>query len=293
MAVALQLLIEKAVNVLAASGVYMPEAEAEKLLAYVFNFPREELKQRQEQEADTAQLQHYANVLARRCAREPLSRIIGEIDFAGNKIKLSPHVFEPMVESESLIEKAALLGAGKPWRMLDIGAGSGALLLGILKALPLATGVGVDCKEEATICANENAQLNGLAKRAQFITGDLVLPCSEKFDLIITNMPFVPRALLKKLMPEVREHEPLDALDGGRDGLAVYRRLLKTIAKVQRPDTVWFVQSSLKALGPMQHLFKRAGYANSEVIRNAYGVPIGLKVVGQANPSWLNRLLGI
>lgn len=293
MAVSLKMLMEKAVHLLTVAGVYAPEAEAEKLIACTLGCVRSELKPKLEQPLSEDALQRYAQLMARRCAREPLSRIIGEIDVADVKIKLAPHVFEPMAESEALIHHAAIRGEGKTLRVLDIGTGTGVLLLGVLKALPLATGVGVDSNASAIELANENARLNGLQTRACFFTGDLIDPCNEKFDLILTNLPFVPRHLVARLMPEVRDHDPLDALDGGKDGLAVYRRLLKTIARVQGPNTLWLALSSVKALSPMRRLFTAAGYRDIQVVPSNYGIPVGLVLKGPARPSWLTRLVGV
>ena len=177
-------------------------------------------------------------LLDRRAAREPLAYLTGWQGFWTLDLAVSPATLIPRADSETLIE--ALIAA-RPDRhairdVLDLGTGTGCLLLAALSEYGLAWGVGVDLSESACRLAAGNAAANGLAARAAFLCGDWGDALAGRFDVILANPPYVAEPELAGLMPEVGRHEPRRALDGGADGLDAYRRLVPLLAQAMRPD---------------------------------------------------------
>ncbi|RXT43183.1 protein-(glutamine-N5) methyltransferase, release factor-specific [Bosea sp. Tri-44] len=176
-------------------------------------------------EAATARLKA---ALARRLAGEPLWRIIGAREFWGLNFALSAGTLEPRPDSETLIEAALSHLAARrhePLRMLDLGTGTGCLLIATLREFPQATGLGIDLSPDAVATATGNAARNGVSKRAAFRQGEWTDGVEERFDLILSNPPYIASGEIAELDRNVREHDPLLALDGGPDGLTAYRAL--------------------------------------------------------------------
>jgi release factor glutamine methyltransferase len=177
---------------------------------------------------DAAVPDRFWALLERRAAREPMARLRGDAGFWTLDLALSPETLIPRADSETVIEAAlaAVPDRASVRRVLDLGTGTGALLLAILAEYPGAWGVGVDLSLGACVQAVRNAAANGLAERACFVRGDWGASLAPGFDLILCNPPYIASDELPDLMPEVREHEPRRALDGGADGLAAYRALI-------------------------------------------------------------------
>lgn len=175
-------------------------------------------------------VQNYAQ---RRLAHEPVSRILGEQEFWGLRFAVSPAVLDPRADSETIVESAlaCLADRARPWRILDIGTGSGALLAALLHELPQATGLGIDVSGEACTMARHNLAQLGLAARAH------VRHCSWEdvhgldMDVIVSNPPYIAAQTIAGLAPEVRLHDPMLALDGGADGMVAYRSLMPVLAR--------------------------------------------------------------
>lgn len=176
---------------------------------------------------------------ARRMAGEPVWRILGEREFWGLPFRLSPATLEPRPDSETIVEAALKELAerrGEPLSVLDLGTGTGCLLIALLSELPNATGLGVDLSEEAALTAANNAALNGVSARAGFRTGNWTEGLTGRFDLIVSNPPYIPSSDIAGLSVEVRDHDPLLALDGGQDGLAPYRIFARTLPALLAPE---------------------------------------------------------
>lgn len=188
---------------------------------------------------DEPALSRLQAALARRLAGEPLWRVLGAREFWGLPFALSPGTLEPRPDSEALIEAAlAHLGArrSEALRILDLGTGTGCLLIAALSEFPRASGVGVDLSEDALATASGNAVRSGLAGRAEFRRGDWTEGLSERFDLILSNPPYIASADIAGLAAGVREHDPHLALDGGADGLAAYRALAAAVPARLAPE---------------------------------------------------------
>lgn len=168
----------------------------------------------------------------RRLAREPVSRILGRRDFWGHSFAIDPSTLDPRPETETLVE--AVLGLiadegqqDQPLRILDLGTGTGCILLSLLAELPHATGVGVDIEPRALAVAAGNAERIGLADRATFRCGDWTANLSGSFHYIAGNPPYIRREDISSLDPEVNRYDPRMALDGGPDGFDAYRRIAR------------------------------------------------------------------
>lgn len=176
------------------------------------------------------------NELARLAAHEPVSRIVGRRHFWTLTLAVSPDTLDPRPETETLIEAviAAIPDRSRPLRLLDLGTGTGALLLALLKEYPNATGVAVDSSPGALAVALSNAVEHGLADRAQFVESDWAASVDETFDLVVSNPPYITHADLAELPRAVRDYDPLAALDGGPDGLDAYRAIIAVLPRLLR-----------------------------------------------------------
>jgi release factor glutamine methyltransferase len=174
-------------------------------------------------------------MILRRLGGEPVDRIIGRRGFWTLDLMVGPATLSPRCDTETVVRAArdrivVERGKGTSLRILDLGTGTGAILLALLAELPNATGLGIDISEEALAVARGNADQNGLTRRAAFQRGDWAEGIAEPFDLIVSNPPYIPTQEILSLDREVRDHDPRLALDGGDDGLACYRLLLPQIA---------------------------------------------------------------
>lgn len=168
----------------------------------------------------------FSVLIERRCKFEPVSRILGTREFYGRSFRVTPDVLDPRADTETLIGAALGLVKGKePLRILDLGTGSGAIAVTLLAELPGATAVATDLSAAALAVAKGNAEALGVAGRASFVQANWFEGIGGKFDLIVSNPPYIPLGDIAGLAPDVREFDPSRALDGGPDGLEAYRRL--------------------------------------------------------------------
>ena len=211
--------------------------------------------------AEAALLAQYAQ---RRIAGEPVARIIGEKEFWGLPLQLAPATLVPRPDTETVVELALelLRGGGdldRQLRIADLGTGTGAILLALLSELPAATGCGTDISEAALHTAAANAARAGLSERATFIACDYASGLSGLFDLIVSNPPYIRSADIGRLAVEVRNHDPLAALDGGADGLDAYRALIPQAACRLAPGAALVVEAGEGQSGQIQALMVEAG----------------------------------
>jgi release factor glutamine methyltransferase len=204
-----------------------------------------------------------AALLARRLAHEPMAFILGRQGFWTLDLEVSPATLIPRADSETLIEAAlaAFPDRGAVRTVLDLGTGTGCLLLAALAEFPQAWGLGVDIVPAAAALAAHNAARAGLADRAAWLCADWTAPIREKkkFDLILANPPYVESAAIAGLMAEVAGHEPASALDGGPDGLEAYRRLIPALSGLLAPGGVAILEIGLGQGPAAADLARRAG----------------------------------
>jgi release factor glutamine methyltransferase len=208
--------------------------------------------------------------LARRERREPVSHILGRKGFWKIMLRVNADVLTPRPDTETVVD-AALAGFPEqaPWSVLDLGVGSGAILLAILAERPAARGLGVDVSEEALAVARDNAAALGLAARTALLRGDWTEGLAEaSFDLAVANPPYIASEVIETLEPEVRAYEPRLALDGGPDGLDAYRRLAPEILRVLKPGGRFAVEIGYDQREAVEALFRAAGAADVRTLRD-------------------------
>ena len=197
----------------------------------------------------------------RRIAGEPIARILGEKEFWGLPLKLSAETLVPRPDTETVVELALEIAreSSRPLRIADLGTGTGAILLALLSELPDAFGVGTDISPLALVTARQNAADLGLSVRAGFVACDYAAALAGPFDLIVSNPPYIASADIAGLAIEVREHDPLRALDGGADGLDAYRTLIPQAAAALAPGGALVVEGGQGQNGPIAALMTAAG----------------------------------
>ena len=215
---------------LRSAGIANPGIDVRRLMAAALALPEAQLLARPEVQLPPDRAQIFASYIARRRGREPVSRILGVREFYGRSFAVSAATLDPRPDSETLIAATLeIIGVehwcSRPLRLLDIGTGTGCLLLTLLSELPHATGVGTDLSDAALQVARANAAALGLEERVAWQTTDLLEKSAGKFHIVVSNPPYLRSAEIATLEPEVSRFDPRLALDGGQDGLEVFRRL--------------------------------------------------------------------
>jgi release factor glutamine methyltransferase len=244
----------------AAHGLEAAPLEARLLLAHALRLDHAGLIAAAAAALTAPDCARIAALAQRRFQREPVSRILGEKEFFSLTFALSPDVLVPRPETEILVETALqALARRQGLRMADLGTGSGAILLSVLHARSDASGVGTDRSEAALRVAQHNAVRLHLADRAAFVACDFTSALGAPFDLLVSNPPYVARGDLPTLAPEVRDHDPPLALDGGPDGLAAYRQIAADALRLLAPGGHLLVELGAGQAGPVGALFARTG----------------------------------
>ena len=219
------------------AGVEDASGDARRLAGVVLGLTAAELLGHPERALSAAEAQELQAYVDRRCKREPVSRILGTRDFYGRSFAISPATLDPRPDSETLIEAVLDLvrterRTSQPLHLIDIGTGSGCLLITLLCELPLAIGLGTDVSGAALEVARANAQRLGVADRATWLVADALEGIAGRFDILIANPPYIRSGDIAELEPEVRDFDPVLALDGGVDGMNLYRRIATGIPTV-------------------------------------------------------------
>jgi release factor glutamine methyltransferase len=220
------------------AGLDGPELDARILVTEALGVVASELALRPDEPLGPAGAEHLLDHMARRLAHEPVARILRHQEFWGLPFELSPETLVPRPDTETVIEAAlaAVPDRAAPLRILDLGTGSGCLLVALLHELPNAHGVGVDRSPPALATARRNACRNGVGAGAGFIAGDWGTALAGGFELVVSNPPYIATRAIAGLAPEVREHDPARALDGGPDGLDAYRSIFADARRLLAPS---------------------------------------------------------
>ena len=215
--------------------------------------------------------------LARRIQGEPMGRILGYREFWGRKFSLSPATLEPRPDTETLIE-AVLESKIQPKKILDLGTGTGCILLTLLHEFPNAHGVGVDLSAEACATAALNAREQGIEDRVSFINGSWNDSIEGRFDLVVSNPPYIPSETILNLERNVREFDPRLALDGGKDGLDPYRNLLGNLKKSLGDNGAIFFEVGIGQVADIKELAANNGATLERVWSDLGGVERIVKI---------------
>ena len=246
--------------------------DAELLLSATLKMDRVSLYVNFERPLNADELSSYREKVQRRASREPIQYILAETEFWSLPFNVNPAVLIPRADTEVLVEEALKRMDGC-CGVLDIGTGSGAIAIALAHEMPEIYVTAIDCSEKALEVARGNARRNGVEDRVAFLAGDLKSLPPGPYDVIVSNPPYIPSRDWEQLMPEVRDHEPRLALDGGDDGLEAYRRIAVQAVQILSPDGWLLVEVGIDQATVVSALFRAAGL--TEVLqRDDYaGIP--------------------
>ena len=288
-------LYRSAVARLRAAGIENAPLDARVLLAHALGLDAAQLISATD-EAVPAEVQaRFENAIARRAAHEPVAHIVGVKEFWSRPFAVSRDVLVPRPETETLVEAAlrAKPDRGAALRVLDLGTGSGALLAAILIERPNAAGVGVDRSMRTLAVARANLDALGVGERAHLVCGDWGSSLSGPFDIVVANPPYIATKEIAALPPEVRDHDPGAALDGGEDGLAAYRAIVSDLAQLLAQDGVAILELGDGQEQAVAELVRRAHIlVNGSAIRDLAGRPRALVLGSVLGSGGLKKRLG-
>jgi release factor glutamine methyltransferase len=235
-------LLHEGRELLAQASITSPDFEARILLGFVIGHSLEYMLSHSSDNVSTKLAKKFFSLIERRCKHEPIAYIVGKKEFYGVEFKVNKHVLIPRPDTETLVELAIQCMASpqvSSISILDLGTGSGCLLLSLLKIFPLSSGLGVDIQARSLAVATQNAKRLKLSKRAKFSNKNWQnLQLKKKFDLIVSNPPYIRTHGISELEADVKTYEPVCALDGGYDGLVCYRSLMPIIRKLLKPNGI-------------------------------------------------------
>lgn len=260
---------------LAEAGIESAAREARLLLAETTGLSPADLLREPERNVDRSR---YLATVGRRAAREPLAYIIGWQEFWSLRFAVSPATLIPRADSETLVEAALAARPGGVRSILDLGTGTGCLLLSVLTECAEAWGVGIDRSPEAAALGAANARALGLADRSAFVCADWAAALAGRFDLVLSNPPYVRQSDIPGLMPEIARFEPGRALDGGPDGLDAYRAILPTLPRLLAPGGLAILELGIGQREAVAALAASAGFRRVSSRRDLAGVERALVI---------------
>lgn len=260
------------------AGIEQADTDARILVGHALHLDRARLIAQSDRVLEVRETNVMSALAARRLRHEPVSRILGQKEFWSLPISVTPDVLVPRPETETIVEAALDFVVRNGLRMeklriLDIGTGSGALLLALLKELPAAIGFGTDISAGAIQVAQTNAARCQLEHRCTFVMCDMVSGLRGPFDLVVSNPPYVAHNDIKTLAPEVRDYDPAVALDGGRDGLDAYRSIAKEAKRILAEGGRLFVELGIGQEKAVHELFTNAGLSAGIARDDLAGIP--------------------
>lgn len=264
-----------------AQNIESADIDARALVGHALNMTRTQLAADPARALKSDEIEAISALAARRLKHEPVARILGRKEFWSLPLQVTPDVLVPRPETETLVE-AALdvvdrdIGRNETLRILDIGTGSGALLLALLSEFTNASGVGTDISEEAIAVASANAKRLGFSEHSNFIACNGAELLDGPFDLIVSNPPYIASGEIPALAPEVRDYDPRLALDGGADGLDGYRLVAAEAKRLLAPDGRVIVELGAGQEAAVRELFAAAGLAIGRTRPDLAGIPRAL-----------------
>lgn len=257
------------------AGLDDPATDARVLVAGLSGLSFTELATRSREDADPMLIETLRQAVERRLSHEPVHRILGEREFYGLPMSLSPATLEPRPDTETLVDRMLpylrqLVSMHGTIDILDMGTGTGAICLALLHECPQANGTATDISAEALQTAESNARRNGLEARFRVLQGSWFEPVFGRFHAIVSNPPYIRSDVVSGLSPDVRLFDPADALDGGQDGLDAYRAIAENAARFLLPDGVIGLEIGFDQRAAVTDLFGKAGFMLVEAAKD-YG----------------------
>lgn len=269
-------LVQKASSTLAAQKIANPRRDANLLLRLAANLSPEQAMMAPSREIDRETARLFDAFVARRARGEPVSRIRGIREFWSLEFEINAATLDPRADSEVLVaavvETLARRGIPAP-RILDLGTGSGCLLISLLSEFPRAVGVGVDLDPQATATAMHNARRNSVDRRASFVVSNWHTAIDSQFDVIVSNPPYISTETIPSLEAEVRRYDPHLALDGGRDGLSCYRMIGSAMPGLLAEGGLAVFEVGLGQSRSVAAILTNAGLSGIEIRPDLAGIP--------------------
>jgi release factor glutamine methyltransferase len=282
----------RATKRLRAAGVEEPRRDARLLLRIAAGLSAEEVLASPDRELATEAMRRFDAWIERRAAREPVSRIVGRREFWSLDFHVTPDTLDPRPDSETLVSAALdRLDGRSERRVLDLGTGTGCLLLAVLSERPGASGVGIDRSPAAARVAHDNARRLGLAGRAHFLAGDWASAIVGDFDVVLANPPYVAAPDVALLEPEVRDYEPGIALLAGDDGLDAYRAILPDVGRYLATGGSLIVEVGDRQIDSVAALMPRHGLRPAERRYDGAGVARCLVAEASGKPSPSSKIV--
>ena len=263
--------IQKSAGFLGKKNVESPRLQAELLLAHQLGLPRLKLYLNFDRVLTAPETDGLRELVRRRSQREPLQHLLGSVSFCGREIAVSRHALIPRPETERLAELGwEFLNPRSGGRALDFGTGTGCIAIALAEKCPSARITALDISPEALALAGSNAAKNGVAERIEFVPGDgfAALADGARFDLIVSNPPYIASAEIATLDPEVRDFDPRAALDGGADGLEFYRRIAREAGPFLKPDGRILLEFGEGQATDIQAIFSGAAWTVGDVLED-------------------------
>lgn len=274
--------IDWAVDELCAKQIEDARLEAELLLVHTLGIKKSELILYQSKIIEDKNYKRYQENIKRRLKHEPTAYIIGTQPFLGLDIIVNRSVLIPRPETELLVEQALKVASSQlPVAIADIGTGSGCIAITLAKRLPLAEVYGIDSSNDALKVAKTNAETHKVADRCHFIKGNLLDQLKEPVDLIVSNPPYIPSGEIGKLQPEVRDWEPKQALDGGKDGLNYIRKLFNESPKHLKPAGRLVMEFGFGQAAEIEKV-AAVNFEKIEIIKDYAGIPRIISIQAKA-----------
>lgn len=263
---------------LESAGIEQPDLDARVLIGHALGLDHTGLAASADRVVTATEAARIATLMSRRLAREPIAHIVGSKEFWGLPLLVTSAVLVPRPDTETVVEAAlAWIDARglrrHPLRVADLCTGSGALLLALLTELPAAIGVATDCSLAALDVAKKNATRLGLSDRALFVACDFGAALCGGFDLVVANPPYIATDVIATLAPEVRDHDPRFALDGGADGLAAYRTIACDAGRLLGTQGRFLVEIGERQQTTVEALFRASGLAVGPAVSDLAGIP--------------------
>ena len=263
----LEIVLLKGEEILKEAGILEAKLDAWYLLEYYFHITRSEFFLNPRKEINPSMTKEYLSLIQKRADRIPLQYITGEQEFMGLTYKVTPDVLIPRQDTETLVEEVMKVANHK--KVLDLCTGSGCIIISLSVLCNLEKALGTDISKEALAIAKENAS-NHQAE-AIFLEGNLLESVTESFDIIVSNPPYIPTTDIDGLMTEVREHEPILALDGREDGLYFYRKIVKEAPNYLNPGGMLFLEIGYNQGEALMNLLGESGYEDIRLIKDLAG----------------------
>jgi release factor glutamine methyltransferase len=267
--------LQAAVGRLFAAGIDTARLDARLLLGDVLRLETADLVAHPERPLAAAEFGRFRNLIERRCRHQPVSQLLARREFWGLSFRVTADTLIPRPETEIVVEAAlaGLADRAQAVRILDLGTGTGCLLLGLLHELPRATGMGIDRSPAALAVARANAEALGLVERAEFRLGNWTDRLTASFDLIVSNPPYISTSDMDRLEPEVARHEPRLALHGGWDGLDCYRAIAGGLAGILHPDGRLLLEIGADQGDSVAAIFAAGGFRCTDRRDDLAGLP--------------------